>query len=160
MKRIVLLFLLAFSVIFASAQNTFNESAFFAAIASDDLASVEKQLKVLKKVSIKEKEAYVGAMMMKKAGLISPLRAKLNVFKEGHGKLQHAIEVEPQNATYRFLRLIIQENAPKILNYNKDIDEDSKYIVQVFDTLSPVVKNAARDYGKTSKALGQLASSN
>jgi hypothetical protein len=148
-----LFIVMAISVTFVYGQKTFNEATFFAAIASEDLALVDKQISSLKKLAIKERDAYVGALMMKKAGLISPLRAKLNLFKEGHGKLQRAIEKDPANATYRFLRLIIQENAPGILNYNDDIKEDSRYINQAFDTLSPVVKNAALDYGKKSKAL-------
>jgi hypothetical protein len=153
MKARVIIIVLAISVSFVSAQKTFNEATFFAAIASEDLSLVDNQISLLKKSSIKEKDAYVGALMMKKAGLVSPLRAKLELFKEGHAKLQTAIENEPRNGTYRFLRLIIQENAPGILNYNDDIAEDSRYINQVFDTLSPVVKNAAMDYGKRSKAL-------
>jgi hypothetical protein len=150
MKARVIIIVLAMSVSFASAQKTFNEATFFAAIASEDLSLVDNQISLLKKSSIKEKEAYVGALMMKKAGLVSPLRAKL---EQGHNKLQAAIEKDPKNGTYRFLRLIIQENAPGILNYNDDITEDSRFINQVFDTLSPVVKNAAMDYGKRSKAL-------
>ena len=153
MKARVILIVLVISVSFVSAQKTFNEATFFAAIASEDLSLVDNQISLLKKSSIKEKDAYVGALMMKKAGLVSSLRAKLEFFKIGHAKLQTAIENDPRNGTYRFLRLIIQENAPGILNYNDDITEDSRYINQVFDTLSPVVKNAAMDYGKRSKAL-------
>jgi hypothetical protein len=153
MRARILLFILVISVTFVRGQKTFNEASFFAAIASEDLSLVNNQISSLKKLAIKEKEAYVGALMMKKAGLVSPIRTKLNLFKEGHAKLQAAIEKDPTNGTYRFLRLIIQENAPKILNYNDDIPEDSRYVNQVFDTLSPVVKNAALDYGKRSKAL-------
>lgn len=153
MKARLLFIVLTISVTFVSAQKTFNEATFFAAIASENLSLVDNQINLLKKSSIREKDAYVGALMMKKAGLVSPIRTKLNLFKEGHGKLQRAIKHDPSNGTYRFLRLIIQENAPGILNYNDDIAEDSRYVNQVFDTLSPVVKNAAMDYGKRSKAL-------
>lgn len=153
MKARVLLIVMAITLNFGYSQNSFDEPKFFAAIASEDLSLVDGQLKTLKKSSIKEKDAYVGALLMKKAGLVSPLRTKLAVFKEGHAKLQAAIEKEPANGIYRFLRLIIQENAPKILNYNKDISEDSKYVNQVFDTLSPAVQNVVVDYEKKSKAL-------
>lgn len=153
MKARILFIVLAISVTFVSAQKTFNEAKFFAAIASEDLSLVDTQITSLKKSSIKGKDAYVGALLMKKAGLVSPIRTKLNLFKQGHAKLQRAIQNDPSNGTYRFLRLIIQENAPGILNYNDDIKEDSRYVNEVFDTLSPVVKNAALDYGKRSKAL-------
>jgi hypothetical protein len=153
MRTRVLFIVMAVSVTFSWAQKTFNEATFFAAIASEDLSLVDNQITSLKRLAIKERDAYVGALMMKKAGLVSPIRTKLNLFKEGHAKLQQAIKKDPTNGTYRFLRLIIQENAPGILNYNDDIKEDSRFVNQVFDTLSPVVKNAALDYGKRSKAL-------
>ncbi len=153
MRARVLFIVMAITVTFVHGQKTFNEATFFTAIASEDLSLVDNQISSLKKASIKEKEAYVGALMMKKAGLVSPVRTKLKLFKEGHAKLQQAIAKDPANGVYRFLRLIIQENAPGILNYNDDIKEDSRYVNEVFDTLSPVVKNAALDYGKRSKAL-------
>jgi hypothetical protein len=153
MRRVVLLLLALALICSAFGQKTFSEVKFFAAIASEDLALVDNQINVISKSSIKERDAYVGALLMKKAGLVSPLRDKLESFKEGHSKLQKAINNDPTNAIYRFLRLIIQENAPGILNYNDDIDEDSRYISEEFDTLSPTRQSAVMDYGKKSKAL-------
>jgi hypothetical protein len=136
-----------------SAQNAFNESKFFESLESNDIQTVEASLKMVQRSTIKEKEAYRGALLMKKAGLVSGPRAKLNLFKEGHGLLEKAIDKEPSNVTYRFLRMIIQENAPWILNYNDDIEVDAKVITVKFDTLSPAIKSAVIYYGKKSKYL-------
>jgi hypothetical protein len=150
---ISLLFLIVGAGTVAQAQKGFDESIFYEAIASNDLTLVDNQLKTISKLSIKEKEAYEGVLLMKRAALVTKPRSKLSSFREGHAKLQEAISKDPGNGIYRFLRLMIQENAPAILNYNDNIDEDSKMIREVFDTLPPVVRNSVIDYGKKSKAL-------
>ena len=154
-KNYLLLFLLLISISL-SAQK-FDDEEFFKSLASDDLKRVDQQLALVTKSSMKEKGAYEGALLMKKAGLIPRPKAKLSSFKAGHKKLEAAIEQEPKNAKYRFLRLIIQENAPGILNYNNEIEEDSKYVRESFNALSPDVQTAVVNYSKTSKKL-QIAS--
>lgn len=90
---------------------------------------------------------------MKKAGLVKNVKSKLKLFKEGHHKLEEAIEKDNSNIEYRFLRLIIQENAPDILNYNKDIKKDSAFIKENYKNLPVVVRDAIEDYSKKSKVL-------
>ena len=53
----------------------------------------------------------------------------------------------------RFLRLIIQENAPKIVHYKSELKNDSELIIKSFNKLAPVVQQAVRDYSKNSKFL-------
>lgn len=156
MKRSYLLLFLLLVSIGLRAQK-FNDEDFFKSLASEDLKLVDQQLALVTKSSMKEKEAYEGALLMKKAGLIPKPKAKLSSFKNGHKKLEHAIEQEPKNAKYRFLRLIIQENAPGILGYKGEIEEDSKYVRESFNALTPDVQAAVVNYSKTSKKL-QLAS--
>jgi len=156
MKKNYLLLLSLLLSISLSAQK-FDDEEFFKSLASDDIRLVDQQLALVAKSSIKEKEAYEGTLLMKKAGLIPKPKAKLSSFKDGHKKLEQAIGEEPKNAKYRFLRLIIQENAPGILGYKDQIDEDSKYVRESFNTLSPDVQAAVVNYNKTSKKL-QLTS--
>jgi hypothetical protein len=153
MKIIYTLFISCLLLATANAQPVFDESTFFKSLASDDIHAVEASLKMVQGADIREKKAYRGALLMKKAGLVSGPRAKLSLFKEGHRLLEKAISNEPSNVTYRFLRMIIQENAPRILNYNDEIEEDAKVITVKFDTLSPAIKSAVIDYGKKSKYL-------
>ncbi|MEI9944399.1 MAG: hypothetical protein WDN26_09300 [Chitinophagaceae bacterium] len=136
-----------------SQQQGFDKSAFYTAIAAGKVDAVDAQLSSLKESSMAEKEAYEGALLMKKAGLVSKIRDKLNFFKSGRSKLESSISKDKNNTEYRFLRLIIQEHAPGIVNYRNDLDEDSKLINKNFKNLSPFLQQQITDYSKKSKVL-------
>jgi hypothetical protein len=135
------------------AQSKFEKQAFYKAMASEDVGVVDAQLGLLKSTNIPEKEAYEGALTMRKAGLAGGPKEKLHMFKEGHKSLENAISKDGKNVEYRFLRLIIQENAPRILRYHDDIEKDSKYIRENFKGQPTLIKNEIIDYSKRSKAL-------
>ena len=90
---------------------------------------------------------------MRKAGIVSPLKEKIDLFKEGRKKLEGEILKEQDNAEYRFLRLMIQENAPLILGYKQAIKEDKELIISKFHSMDSAVKNSILNYTKTSKIL-------
>lgn len=54
--------------------------------------------------------------------------SKLSVFNEGKNDLQELIEKDKKNTELRLIRLSIQENAPRILGYNDNIEEDREFI--------------------------------
>ena len=114
---------------------------------------MNEQIKILKESSIAEKVGYEGALLMKKAGLVISLIQKLNLFKEGHEKLEKAIKKDPKNTEFRFLRLIIQENAPSILNYDNELEKDSFHIKNTFNSLPLAIQRVIVDYSKQSKIL-------
>lgn len=156
--RLKTVFTLLFAVIVIpsfgqDSSSAFDRASFYDAISSEDLEKVTHQLNILKDADISEKEAFEGALLMKKAGLIKGLSEKLAVFKEGNELLENALSAHPDNTEYRFLRLVIQENAPKILGYNDHIQEDSAHIRQGYATLSSEVKKAIYDYSKESEFL-------
>lgn len=154
--RIFLNLLFSFMAISTSAysQNrSFDRSAFYHAMASDNLDEINTQLNVIKAVSINEKDAYEGALLMKKAGLVSKAKEKLSLFKSGRSKLEAAIKKENTNTEFCFLRLIIQEHAPKMVNYRNDIETDSLLVRTNYRLLSPVIQQAIIDYSKKSKVL-------
>ena len=132
---------------------SFDKSSFYVAMASGDIAAIDAQLSILQESPIKEKEAYEGALLMKKAGLLSKPKEKLNIFKSGYIKLESSIAKDSGNTEYHFLRLTIQEHAPKVVKYYKDQEKDSQYIYKSFKSLSPVVQKAILDYSKHSKIL-------
>ncbi len=136
-----------------SQKGSFDKSAFYSAMASENISEINEQLEIVKNASISEKDAYEGALLMKKAGLLSKAKEKLSAFKSGKIKLEAAIKKESGNAEYYFLRLIIQEHAPKVVNYRDDIESDSQAIRLNFKSLSPVVQKAVVDYSKKSKFL-------
>ncbi|CAN5864594.1 hypothetical protein BH11BAC4_BH11BAC4_19180 [soil metagenome] len=131
-----------------------DKSAYYAALSSSKEAVINTQLAALQLSSIPEKEAYEGALLMKKSGLIkSGAKEKLNLFKAGRTKLEDAITKDNNNIEYRFLRLIIQENAPKIVKYRNDMEQDSQLVRTNFKNLPQNLQLVITDYSKTSKVL-------
>jgi hypothetical protein len=122
-------------------------------MAASDPNTVDNQLNLLKSTDIKDKTAFEGALIMKKAGMIKGANKKLKLFKEGHKKLESAISKDKENGEFRFLRLMIQEHAPGVLHYKNDLDKDSAYIRQSFKKLPADVQQAITEYSKTSRVL-------
>lgn len=152
-----LLFLCSFITVKGNIQNTaFDRSAFYNAMASDNVEAINSQLAVIKASAVNEKDAYEGALLMKKAGLVTKAKEKLSLFKAGRTKLEAAIKKDKENAEFSFLRLIIQEHAPKIVDYSNNIKTDVAAIRSNYKTLPQVVQQAISDYSKKSKFLKLL----
>lgn len=131
----------------------FKREPLYSALASGTLNKIDEQLNLVQKTDIAEKGAYEGTLLMKKSGLITGASKKLNLFKEGSKKLESAISKDTGNTEYRFLRLMIQENAPSILGYKNNIREDSDLVRQHYGKLSETVQKAILNYNKVSKSL-------
>ena len=138
-------------------QRAFDRSAFYAAMASSKLEVVDDQLAVIKGMTGVEKEAYEGALLMKKSGLVTKAKEKLSLFKSGRAKLENSIARDKDNTEFRFLRLIIQEHAPKIVNYRDELEKDSKQIKTNFKSLPEIVQQAIMDYSKKSTVLKAIS---
>jgi hypothetical protein len=131
----------------------FDKGGYYAVMASGNIAAVDSILALLQQGTLKEREAYEGALLMRKAGLLRRPKEKLSVFRSGARKLETALAKDSSNGEYHFLRLIIQENAPGVVHYHKDVDRDSQFVYRSFKLLSPVVQKAVLDYSKHSKIL-------
>ncbi len=142
-------------VLMASFQDAFNRKELYGALAGESVEAIDQLVVQLKKDNDNQLyKAYIGALSMKRAGLMKVAPGvKLKTFKEGAVMLESIIEENPDNAEYRLLRLIIQENAPRILKYHKNIEEDKNLIVDQFNELDKSLKSEIRNYGKTSEAL-------
>lgn len=131
----------------------FDKKAFYEAIESEDISLIEEMFKPVKALSSPDKEAYEGALLMRKSGLLKDKKQQLSLFKEGKIKLEAAIKQSAENCEYRLLRLMMQENAPPVLGYNKQIKEDSEFVAAKFSSLGPQLQAIAKDYSKHSKNL-------
>jgi hypothetical protein len=131
----------------------FDRVVFYAAMSSDNLNEINTQLNIIRGASITEKDAYEGALLMKKAGLVNSAKEKLSLFKSGRSKLESSILKEATNTEYRFLRVIIQEHAPKIVKYRNQLEEDSRLIRSNFKSLSQLLQQVIIDYSKKSTVL-------
>ncbi len=157
--KLFLNLLLLFSVIAVQASSQkagFDKSAFYNAMASDDMKEINRQLAIVSTATFTDKEAFEGALLMKKAGLVAKAKEKLNLFNAGRAKLEASIKKNTGNSEFAFLRLIIQEHAPKMVKYNSNIESDSLLIQTNFKNLSPVVQQAINDYSKKSSVLKSL----
>lgn len=131
----------------------FEKSVYYKVLENGNVDEVEIQLQLIESSLNINKEAYGGALLMKKAGLIKGASKKLNVFKEGNRKLEGAIKKDNENAEWYFLRLIIQEHAPKILKYHAEVKKDADIVHKAFKKFSPEVQAAIIQYRKNSDSL-------
>ncbi len=130
-----------------------NRTAFYKAMESESKTLVDAQITELNTAPADVKNAFLGAMMMRKAGIGGNPASKLKLFKQGHKLLEEAIARDPNNAEFRFLRLIIQENAPGILGYKNDEQKDSEFIRKSYYSLPEELQKTIADYNKKSKVL-------
>jgi hypothetical protein len=147
---------LMLSVVFfktAAGQQKFEKSAFYNVMSSGNVEALDGQLSILESESLHNKQGYEGALLMKKAGMVSPAGKKLQLFKAGRIKLETALKTDSTNTEFHFLRLAIEEHAPKIVKYHYDIEHDKAFVQKNFKSLSPTVQTAILDYCKKSKVL-------
>ena len=133
----------------------FDKPAFYAVMASGKMGDIDKMLTLLNSVSIPEKEAYEGALMMRKSGLLKIAGEKLKLFKKGRIKLETELLKDSSNCEYHFLRLTIQEHAPKVVKYSAELESDKQFIIKCFKNLAADVQKIIFDYSKNSKILKQ-----
>lgn len=117
----------------------------------EHLNKIEGQLIGVKRST--DQNAYLGAIQMRISEFLKTPSEKLTKFKEGRLLLENCISAHPNSIEYRFLRLIIQENAPKMLKYNKNIEEDATLIKTNYFKESTILRKIIRDYANHSNAL-------
>lgn len=76
-------------------------------------------------------KAYVVSLKMKQAKYTFFPWSKLSVFNREKKTLNKLIKTNPNNVHLRYVRLVIQEKAPKILGYNKHVKEDKLFLKSI-----------------------------
>jgi hypothetical protein len=98
--------------------------------------------------------AYRGAVTTAMANHVKTKKEKLELFNQGKKLLEQSIAADNSNAETRFLRLSVQVNAPKALNYNKQIASDKEFILKNYPTLTnTAVKRMISSFAQESKAF-------
>lgn len=132
----------------------FSKTEFFKTMESGDQESIISLEKKIAGLAVSDdQQAYLGAIGMKTAEFQKSAGDKLKKFKEGKVLLEKAIQSHPNNVEYRFLRLMIQENAPKILGYNSNIKEDVSLIKANINKVPKEIKTAITNYSGVSENL-------
>ncbi len=116
-----------------------------AAEFSDDMANYSGDNKTML--------AYKGASLALKAKFASDRKTKKDLFIKGAAMLELAVKAEPNNTEIRLIRLSIQENTPKILNYKANIEEDKKLILATFDKQNKSFKEHLKSFVLQSKSF-------
>ncbi len=108
---------------------------------------LHKKLSAISKEDNKILVAFRGAITTLKAKFAKGLKDKKNYFKEGALLLEYAVEQESNNIEIRCLRLGVQENAPRIVGYKKNIQEDKQFLLEHYkSTSNKEVRNFVRGY--------------
>ena len=115
-----------------------------------DITTKNKELAFItkyKKNTTVSVQAYVISLEMKQAEYKHFPWQKLNIFNKGKQKLERLISKNKTNADLRYVRLVIQEQLPKLLNYNSEIENDKLFLSELLkitdrtDYLDPYIKN-------------------
>ena|SRR5580704_5592535 len=143
-------FLFAQAVVF---QNNFDRVSFYQVMDTGKLAEIDRQLEIVRNAPFPGDKGFEATLLMKKAGMVKAPASKLNLFKTGHRELEELIKKDSSNTELRFLRLMIEENAPGLLGYKTDLEKDKLYICKHFKSLMPVIQQAVSRYSQKSKIL-------
>lgn len=100
--------------------------------------------------------AFKGALYMKQSSFLSKAKVKIETFKKGRILLENEIEAQPNNVEYRFLRLVIQEQAPSIVRYKSEIETDKQFVINNYSTLDHLLQKYISEYSKQSVALSKI----
>ena len=152
-KAIAILLLITGITAKSKAQDKFEKAEFYKVMSAGDVSAIDNEIAVVQGSTSPNKEGYEGALLMKKADLVIIAARKLKYFKAGRIKLETALVKDPNNTEYHFLRLAVEEHAPKIVKYHNDIAADKMMIQKNYKGLSTVVQHAILDYCKNSKVL-------
>lgn len=150
MKSLLLLFAFSFSFLNFS----IDKSSYYDALSSNSIEKLEGMVQQLEREkSSPINRAYKGALIAKKASFEKTAAAKIKLFKSGVALLENEITKSSKEVEFRFLRLTVQENCPKILKYNQNINEDIDVIIKGYSHLNKELKKVILDYAKNSKTL-------
>ncbi len=132
MKKILLLFLVAFSASF-SAQNL---TEFRQLMQKGEVSETHAKLlydKSKKEFERTQKPIYealfaVGNFFMAKH--VGNPMSKYSYFNKGKKHLENAIKKDPDNVEMRFMRYISQDKTPSILGYKEQMEADKKFVLK------------------------------
>lgn len=149
-----ILFLLAYCINIFLIQNIFEKSIFYNVISGSDIKAINHTIFILEKEPRSSiNNAYLGALLIKKSLFVQKSKEKIASFNKGKLLLEKEVVKNPDNIEIRFIRLIIQENTPKFLKYNYNIEEDKNLIIYNYNKMSNDLKVIIKDFSKNSKIL-------
>lgn len=92
--------------------------------------------------------SYKGASKILKARYTKDKETKKKYFTDGANLINNSIKKDPKDVENRLVRLIIQENIPKFIKYNQNIQEDKAFIVENYNSAPKEVQTLVKSYAK------------
>lgn len=128
---IIGLFILASNLNIVEVRKNYKD----AVTSQSKVDSFNESLKNVTKNDDKRLVAYKGAAIALAARFLKGAKQKNETFKSGVELVEFAIDNKPLDMEVRFVRLSIQQNSPKFLGYNKEIEGDKNYILTNYNTI-------------------------
>lgn len=128
---IIGLFILASNLNIVEVRKNYKD----AVTSQSKVDSFNESLKNVTKNDDKRLVAYKGAAIALAARYLKGAKQKNETFKSGVELVEFAIDKKPLDMEVRFVRLSIQQNSPKFLGYNKEIEGDKNYILTNYNTI-------------------------
>ncbi|HKO78081.1 MAG TPA: hypothetical protein VJU52_12740 [Flavobacterium sp.] len=97
--------------------------------------------------------AYKGASLAILSKLEKKGSDKTKKFKEGSSLIEFAVANEPNAIEIRMIRLSIQENVPKIVNYRGNKKEDKKFLLDHYKEQTGALRIYIGDFIAQSKSF-------
>jgi len=126
-------------------------------LANDDKVVAQKMYAAIQGVSMDDQAilaAYKGGLSTIMAKHSKGIKDKKTFFKEGVALLEQAVEKDPNNIEIRCIRLGVQENSPKFLRYNGQIEGDKAFIIENYSSeTSQEIKAFVKGYVQLSDSF-------
>ncbi len=153
------LFILFFTTLFLVAPDLtkIREDYINAVHSKENAENLYNDLAEVTKSDEKILVAYKGAVTTLKAKFSKSTKDKKKLFKDGATLIEYAVSEEPSNIEIRCIRLGVQGNTPKVVNYRKNILEDKQYILDHFNEItSSNLKSYIKGFVMHSKSFTDL----
>ena len=121
--------------LYATAKNSESNATAFA-----------KKLTEIDKEDDKVLVAYKGASLAIISKLEKKVSDKSKKFKEGSSLIEYAVAKDPNSIEIRMIRLSVQENVPKIVNYRGNKKEDKKFLLDHYKEQTGALKVYIGDF--------------
>lgn len=125
---------------------TVNSSASNAKVFASKLDEVNKD-------DDKVLVAYKGVSLAMLSKLEKKVSDKSKKFKEASCLIEYAVANEPNSIEIRMIRLSIQENVPKIVNYRKNIKEDKAFLLDNYKKQTEALRTYIGGFIEHSKSF-------
>lgn len=97
--------------------------------------------------------AYKGASLTIVSKLEKKVSDKSKKFKEGSSLIEYAVANEPNSIEIRMIRLSVQENVPKIVNYRGSKKADAAFLLDHYKEQTGTLKSYIGDFIAQSKSF-------